>query len=93
MRKYQISATVRGDEDDLDSAGKPKVYGTEIEVEGPDSIDEFITADGQSGVLDTLVTNFRQNQAAILRGKIAAKIGKEKDTGGGRLANAVRVDV
>lgn len=85
MRDYAIQATVKGDDE--------KVYGTEITVQGPDTLDEFIALMGNSGVMDVLVTNFRQEQAAQLRGKISAKIGKEKETGGGRLANAIRVDV
>ena len=84
MRKYKIAATVKGEDE--------KIYGHELEVEGPETLEEFIAADGQSGVLDVLVSNFRANQASSLRGRIAAKIGKA-EAGGGRLANAVRVDL
>lgn len=85
MRSYKIQATVKGEDD--------KTYGTEIEVEGPDSLAEFVTKDGESGVLEVLVANFRADQAATLRGRIAKKIGKTDKETGGRLANAVLVDL
>lgn len=93
MRKYAIAATVKGDEGDVDEAGKVRIYGHELEVEGPDSIEEFIAKDGQAGVLDVLVSAFRAEQAATLRGRISAKVKKDVETGGGRMANAVKVDL
>lgn len=85
MMTYNIAATVKGEDE--------KTYGTEIQVEGPASLDEFVSQLGQAGTLEVLQRDFRQDQQAILRGRIAAKIGKESGTSGGRLANAVRVDL
>lgn len=78
--------------DNGDGKGE-QTYGTEVQVEGPDTLEEFQTALGINGVLTVLGDAFESDQIAILRGRLAKKLGKEKASGGGRLANAVRVDL
>lgn len=85
MRKYKIAATMKGEDD--------KVYGHELEVDGPSTVEEFIQADGNQGVLDVLQDNFRHSQVAILRGRLAKALGKTEKESGGRLANAIRLDL
>jgi len=90
MRNYNISTTMKHDMGD----GKgEQTYGTEISVEGPDTLDEFRAALGENGVLTVLSDAFEAEQTATLRGRLAKKLGKEKQAGGGRLANAVRVEL
>lgn len=89
MRNYTIEATVRKEEED----GSVKTYGTSRDVQGPDSLEEFVAQLGQSGTLEVLTRNFKEEQAAILRKAIAEKIGKEKPGSAGRLANAIAVDL
>lgn len=85
---YNIAATVKSDHE-----GTEKTYGTEIQVEGPCTVAEFTTELGEAGVLDVLVSDFKAVQAAKLRARINEKIGKGSGNSGGRLANAVLVDL
>lgn len=90
MRTYNIATTMKHDAGD----GKgEQTYGTEIQVEGPDTLEEFQNSLGVNGVLSTLADAFESDQTSILRGRLAKKLGKEKAGGGGRIANAVRVDL
>jgi hypothetical protein len=90
MRQYTIATTMKHDAGD----GKgEQTYGTEVQVEGPDTLEEFQTALGINGVLQVLSDAFESDQVSILRGRLARKLGKEKAQGGGRIANAVRVDL
>lgn len=90
MRNYTIETTMKHDAGD----GKgEQTYGTDAQVEGPDTLEEFQTALGINGVLQVLADQFQSDQVAILRGRLAKKLGKEKAAGGGRLANAVRVEL
>ena len=86
MRTYKISATMTGED--------KKLYGHELEVEGPETLDEFIAADGQSGVVEVLVKHFRATEVAKLRTAIAEAIGMNKTfSTGGRMAGAIKVDL
>lgn len=87
MREYTIAATMKHDKGDGE-----KTYGAEIQVEGPNNLDEFVKAMGESGVVEALAETFRQEQVSTLRGRLAKKLGKD-NAGGGRLANATVVDL
>jgi len=69
MRQHAVKATVKFDD---------KRYGRTIQVEGPDTLEEFLKKHGESGVTAILTKSFIFEEAAILRDRIARKIGKVK---------------